>query len=71
MSAAQYIKELIAEKETLNPTRYTHAIRMLEDEIYRMRITDNEEKYVHTPYVVSKAIVIDGRLDLTTQYSIP
>lgn len=45
MSTQQYIKELIAEKETLNPTRYTHAIRMLEDEIYRMKITDNEEKY--------------------------
>lgn len=42
--AQQYIKELIAEKETLNPNRYTHAIRMLEDEIYRMRISNNEEK---------------------------
>ena len=72
MSAAQYIKELIEEKETLNPKRYTHAIRMLEDEIYRMRITDNEEKttttqqhsnhhHHHTLYHPPPPIVYDER----------
>ena len=63
MSAAQYIKELIAEKETLNPTRYTHAIRMLEDEIYRMRITDNDEKYstAHNQSYPPPPIIYDER----------
>lgn len=55
MSVGQYIKELVEEKETLNPTRYAHAIRMLEDEIYRMRITDNEEKFNYS------SPVYDGR----------
>jgi len=44
MSAGQYVKELIEEKSSLNPQNYSHAIRLLEDEIYRMRISDNEEK---------------------------
>ena len=47
MSSGQYIKELVEERDSLNPNRYSHAIRLLEDEIYRLRITDNDEKYTN------------------------
>jgi len=40
MSAEEYISELLEERDTLDPVRYGHAIRMINDEIRRVENTE-------------------------------
>ena len=48
MSAEEYISELLEERDTLDPVRYGHAIRMINDEIRRVENTEGRRMPIQT-----------------------